>query len=43
MFIARRPRYLSIVGRLGHVATFDWQLGKVLAELQLQETCRDIT
>lgn len=37
------PRHLAIVGRSGHVATFDWQTGALHAELQLQETCRDIT
>lgn len=36
-------RHLAIVGRKGHVATFDWQTGTMHAELQLQETCRDIT
>ncbi|KAG1718871.1 WD40-repeat-containing domain protein [Suillus paluster] len=34
---------LPIVGSMGHVATFDWQTGTMHAELQLQETCRDIT
>ena len=36
-------RHLAIVGQSGHVATFDWQTGTMHAELQLQETCRDIT
>jgi U3 small nucleolar RNA-associated protein 7 len=36
-------RHLAIVGSSGHVATFDWQTGVLHAELQLQETCRDIT
>lgn len=36
-------RHLAIVGNTGHVATFDWQTGAIHAELQLQETCRDIT
>jgi U3 small nucleolar RNA-associated protein 7 len=36
-------RHLAIVGKLGHVATFDWQAGTLHTELQLQETCRDIT
>ncbi|KAF9235969.1 NUC141 domain-containing protein [Melanogaster broomeanus] len=36
-------RHLAIVGATGHVATFDWQTGTIHAELQLQETCRDIT
>ncbi|KAH7890330.1 WD40-repeat-containing domain protein [Phlebopus sp. FC_14] len=36
-------RHLAFVGKMGHVATFDWQTGTIHAELQLQETCRDIT
>ncbi|KAF8174404.1 BING4CT-domain-containing protein [Pholiota molesta] len=39
----RNGRHLAIAGRTGHVATFDWQTGTMHAELQLQETCRDIT
>ncbi|KAI6121126.1 BING4CT-domain-containing protein [Pisolithus sp. B1] len=39
----RNGRHLAIVGKTGHVATFDWQTGTIQAELQLQETCRDIT
>ncbi|KAI0079128.1 BING4CT-domain-containing protein [Panus rudis PR-1116 ss-1] len=39
----RNGRHLAIVGKKGHVATFDWQTGTMHAELQLQETCRDIT
>ncbi|KAG8221747.1 WD40-repeat-containing domain protein [Butyriboletus roseoflavus] len=39
----RNGRHLAIVGNTGHVATFDWQTGAIHAELQLQETCRDIT
>ena len=34
---------MAIVGRKGHVGTFDWQVGTLHAELQLKETCRDIT
>ncbi|KAH8824713.1 BING4CT-domain-containing protein [Flagelloscypha sp. PMI_526] len=30
-------------GPVCHVATFDWRTGQMHAELQLQETCRDIT
>ena len=37
------PRHLAVVGKKGHVATFDWQAGTLHTELQLQETCRDIT
>ncbi|KAI0339331.1 BING4CT-domain-containing protein [Trametopsis cervina] len=39
----RNGRHLAIVGRKGHVATFDWQTGTLHSELQLRETCRDIT
>ncbi|PPQ63893.1 hypothetical protein CVT24_010360 [Panaeolus cyanescens] len=40
---SRNGRHLAIAGRNGHVSTFDWQTGTVHSELQLQETCRDIT
>lgn len=36
-------RHVAIVGKKGHVASFDWQTGKMHCELQLRETCRDIT
>ncbi|CAL1710766.1 unnamed protein product [Somion occarium] len=39
----RNGRHLAVVGKKGHVATFDWQTGTLHSELQLQETCRDIT
>jgi U3 small nucleolar RNA-associated protein 7 len=39
----RNGRHMAIVGKKGHVATFDWQTGAMHSELQLQETCRDIT
>ncbi|KAH8109904.1 BING4CT-domain-containing protein [Phellopilus nigrolimitatus] len=39
----RNGRHLAIAGRNGHVASFDWQTGTVHAELQLRETCRDVT
>ncbi|KXN92677.1 U3 small nucleolar RNA-associated protein 7 [Leucoagaricus sp. SymC.cos] len=39
----RNGRHLAIAGRHGHVAAFDWQTGTLHTELQLQETCRDIT
>ncbi|KAJ3563739.1 hypothetical protein NP233_g8748 [Leucocoprinus birnbaumii] len=39
----RNGRHLAIAGRHGHVAAFDWQTGALHTELQLQETCRDIT
>lgn len=35
-------RSLAIAGRRGHVATFDWQTGKLGTELHLNETVRDI-
>ncbi|KAI0051620.1 BING4CT-domain-containing protein [Auriscalpium vulgare] len=39
----RNGRHMAIVGLKGHVATFDWQTGTMHSELQLKETCRDIT
>ncbi|KAJ7206454.1 BING4CT-domain-containing protein [Mycena rebaudengoi] len=39
----RNGRHLAIVGSTGHASTFDWQTGALHSELQLQETCRDIT
>ncbi|KAG6819549.1 hypothetical protein H0H93_010795 [Arthromyces matolae] len=39
----RNGRHLAVAGRTGHVATFDWLTGTLHSELQLQETCRDIT
>lgn len=36
-------RHLGIVGKNGHVASFDWMAGTMHAELQLRETCRDFT
>ncbi|KZV85319.1 WD40 repeat-like protein [Exidia glandulosa HHB12029] len=39
----RNGRHLAIVGKNGHVATFDWQSGTLHSEIQLRETCRDIT
>ncbi|KAI0327740.1 BING4CT-domain-containing protein [Cubamyces sp. BRFM 1775] len=39
----RNGRHIAVVGSKGHVATFDWQTGTIHAELQLRETCRDIT
>ncbi|KAI0767826.1 BING4CT-domain-containing protein [Fomes fomentarius] len=39
----RNGRHLAVVGKKGHVATFDWQAGTLHTELQLRETCRDIT
>ncbi|KAK4048828.1 putative U3 small nucleolar RNA-associated protein 7 [Microbotryomycetes sp. JL221] len=38
----RNGRHLAIVGRKGHVGTFDWQSGKLHTEIQLRETCRSI-
>lgn len=35
-------RSLAIAGRRGHVATFDWQTGKLGIEMHLNETVRDI-
>ena len=42
-FLSLCCRHLAIAGRNGHVATFDWITGTLHSELQLQETCRDIT
>ena len=39
----RNGRHMAVVGHKGHVATFDWQTGSMHSELQLGETCRDIT
>ncbi|KAJ7198771.1 BING4CT-domain-containing protein [Mycena pura] len=39
----RNGRHLALAGNSGHVATFDWLTGTLHAELQLQETCRDVT
>jgi U3 small nucleolar RNA-associated protein 7 len=39
----RNGRHMAVVGQRGHVATFDWQTGTMHSELQLRETCRDIT
>lgn len=35
-------RHLAIAGSHGHVATFDWQAGRLHSEIQLGETVRDI-
>ncbi|KAG8908763.1 Small subunit (SSU) processome component [Tulasnella sp. 403] len=39
----RNGRHLVVAGKKGHVASFDWQAGKLHCELQLMEMCRDIT
>ncbi|KAI0249265.1 BING4CT-domain-containing protein [Lactifluus subvellereus] len=39
----RNGRHMAVVGQKGHVATFDWRTGTMHSELQLRETCRDIT
>ena len=36
------PSHLAIASSMGHVATFDWQAGKLHSEIQLRETIRDI-
>lgn len=38
----RNGRHLAIASSKGHVATFDWQAGKLNAEIQLKEAVRDI-
>lgn len=35
--------HMVIAGKNGHVASFDWQAGKMHFELQLRESVRDIT
>ena len=39
----RNGRHLLVTGRNGHVASFDWKVGTLHAEIQLRETCRDVT
>ncbi|KAJ3309827.1 Small subunit (SSU) processome component [Boothiomyces sp. JEL0838] len=39
----RNGKYMIIGGRKGHVATFDWQEGKLGCELHLGETVKDVT
>ena len=39
----RNGRHLIVAGRNGHVASFDWRVGTLHAEIQLRETCRDVT
>lgn len=39
----RNGRHMAVVGKKGHVSTFDWHAGTIHSELQLRETCRDIT
>ncbi|CAO1635417.1 unnamed protein product [Parajaminaea phylloscopi] len=36
-------RQLLLAGRSGHLATFDWQSGKLGCEIQVKETVRDAT
>ncbi|WWC85202.1 uncharacterized protein L201_000061 [Kwoniella dendrophila CBS 6074] len=38
----RNGRHLAIASSKGHVATFDWQAGKLHSEIQLKESVRDI-
>ncbi|OCF72182.1 U3 small nucleolar RNA-associated protein 7 [Kwoniella mangroviensis CBS 8886] len=38
----RNGRHLAIASSKGHVATFDWQAGKLHSEIQLKESIRDI-
>ncbi|WVN89016.1 uncharacterized protein L203_104232 [Cryptococcus depauperatus CBS 7841] len=38
----RNGRHLAIASSRGHIATFDWQAGKLHSEIHLKETVRDI-
>ncbi|WWC69741.1 uncharacterized protein I206_103684 [Kwoniella pini CBS 10737] len=38
----KNGRHLAIASSSGHVATFDWQAGKLHSEIQLKESVRDI-
>ncbi|KAK8870039.1 hypothetical protein IAR55_000609 [Kwoniella newhampshirensis] len=38
----RNGRHLAIASSKGHIATFDWQAGKLHSEIQLKESIRDI-
>ncbi|KAG5460374.1 MAG: WD40-repeat-containing domain protein [Olpidium bornovanus] len=37
----RNGRHMLVAGRKGHVATFDWHMGRLASEIQLKETVRD--
>jgi U3 small nucleolar RNA-associated protein 7 len=39
----RNGRHTVMIGRRGHLASVDWMTGSVHAEIQLKETCRDVT
>ncbi|KAK9841569.1 hypothetical protein WJX74_008074 [Apatococcus lobatus] len=38
----RSGRFLALAGRKGHLAVMDWQRGKLVTEIQVKETTRDI-
>ncbi|CAG8618257.1 12589_t:CDS:10 [Ambispora gerdemannii] len=38
----RNGRYMLIGGRKGHIATFDWQTGRLGCEFHVKETVRDV-
>ncbi|KAK9868056.1 hypothetical protein WJX84_006070 [Apatococcus fuscideae] len=38
----RSGRFLALGGRKGHLAVMDWQRGKLITEIQVKETTRDI-
>ena len=42
MDFTRNGRHVLLGGRKGHIATFDWRTAELKAEIQLNETVRDV-